>query len=108
MSTALSADHVPKFARGVRFREDTARGQWVVLAPERVFQPDPIGVEILKKVDGARSIGVIVDELAAAFSVDRARVAADVDTFLAGLVEKGLIEKGLVEKGPAPSGADAP
>lgn len=94
MSAALSAAHVPKFARGVRFRQDEARGQWVLLAPERVFQPDPIGVEILKKVDGVRSIDIIVDELATAFSVDRARVAADVDTFLAGLVDKGLVEPG--------------
>lgn len=105
MSAPLSAGGVPRLARGVRLRHDEARGQWVLLAPERVFQPDPVGVEILRKVDGVRPLSLIVDELASAFSVDRARVAADVGAFLAGLVEKGLIEfGGSGEAGPGEAG----
>lgn len=92
MTASLAANGVPKLARGVRLRHDEARGQWVLLAPERVLNPDPIAVEILKKVDGVRSIDVIVDELANAFTVERARVATDVDAFLGGLAEKGLVE----------------
>lgn len=92
MSATMSATSVPKLARGVRLRHDEARGQWVLLAPERVLQPDPVGVEILRKVDGIRSLAVIVDELAAAFTADRTRIAADVGAFLAGLVEKGMVE----------------
>jgi coenzyme PQQ biosynthesis protein PqqD len=92
MTATLAANSVPKLARGVRLRHDEARGQWVLLAPERVLNPDPVAVEILKKVDGARSIGLIVDELAAAFTVERQTIATDVDAFLAGLAEKGLIE----------------
>jgi len=92
MTETLATIGVPRLARGVRLRHDEARGQWVLLAPERVLNPDPIAVEILKKVDGVRSIDTIVDELASAFTVDRQRVATDVDAFLAGLVEKGMIE----------------
>lgn len=92
MTATLAANRVPRLARGVRLRHDEARGQWVLLAPERVLNPDPVAVEILKKVDGARSIGLIVDELAAAFTVERQTIATDVDAFLAGLAEKGLIE----------------
>lgn len=92
MTETLATTGIPKLARGVRLRHDEARGQWVLLAPERVLNPDPVAVEILKKVDGVRSIDAIVDELASAFTVDRARVATDVDAFLAGLVEKGMIE----------------
>lgn len=92
MTATLAANGVPKLARGVRLRHDEARGQWVLLAPERVLNPDPVAVEILKKVDGARSIDVIVDELATAFTVERQTIATDVDAFLAGLAEKGLIE----------------
>jgi coenzyme PQQ biosynthesis protein PqqD len=92
MTETLATTGIPKLARGVRLRHDEARGQWVLLAPERVLNPDPVAVEILKKVDGVRSIDTIVDELASAFTVDRERVATDVDAFLAGLVEKGMIE----------------
>lgn len=90
--TALLATGIPKLARGVRLRHDEARGQWVLLAPERVLNPDPVAVEILKKVDGVRSIDAIVDELASTFVVERDRVATDVDAFLGGLAEKGMIE----------------
>ncbi|GLK84317.1 pyrroloquinoline quinone biosynthesis peptide chaperone PqqD [Ancylobacter defluvii] len=93
-STRLPATGVPRLARGVRLRHDEARGQWVLLAPERVLQPDPVAVEILKRVDGERSIDAIIDDLIAAFSVERGRVAADVDAFLAGLAEKGMVEVG--------------
>ncbi|QIB35344.1 pyrroloquinoline quinone biosynthesis peptide chaperone PqqD [Ancylobacter pratisalsi] len=92
MTQSLAATDVPKLVRGVRLRHDEARGQWVLLAPEKVLNPDPVAVEILKKVDGMRTIDSIVDELVTAFSVDRERVAADVDAFLAGLKEKGIIE----------------
>ncbi|MCB4768105.1 pyrroloquinoline quinone biosynthesis peptide chaperone PqqD [Ancylobacter sp. Lp-2] len=91
-STRLPANGVPKLARGVRLRHDEARGQWVLLAPERVLQPDPVAVEILKRVDGERTIEAIIDDLILAFSVERGRVAADVDAFLAGLAEKGMVE----------------
>lgn len=103
MTAILAATGIPKLARGVRLRNDEARGQWVLLAPERVLNPDPVAVEILKKVDGARSIDLIVDELASAFSVERERVAGDVDAFLAGLVEKGMIELAAPNIGDAAS-----
>lgn len=101
MSAPLSSTDIPKLAHGVRLRHDEARGLWVLLAPERVLQPDPVGVAILGKVDGVRSLATIVDELADSFAADRARIATDVGAFLAGLVEKGLVEIG------APSSARA-
>lgn len=92
MTATLALTGTPKLARGVRLRHDEARGQWVLLAPERVLNPDPVAVEILKRVDGVKTIEEIVDELVAAFSVDRERVEVDVDAFLKGLVEKGMVE----------------
>lgn len=92
MGAGLVMTGVPRFARGVRLRHDEARGQWVLLAPERVLQPDGVAVEILKRVDGARSLDAIVDDLAATFAADRAQIAADVEAFLGGLIEKGMLE----------------
>ena len=56
---------VPSFGAGVKFRFDKVRDAWVVLAPERLFLPDEQGVEVLKLVDGARSILAIAGDLAA-------------------------------------------
>jgi pyrroloquinoline quinone biosynthesis protein D len=40
MSEAPQADRVPSFRRGTKFRFDTVRDAWIVLAPERLFVPD--------------------------------------------------------------------
>jgi coenzyme PQQ biosynthesis protein PqqD len=73
-------------------RQDEARGGWVLLAPERILQPDPVAVEILTRIDGRSSLAAIVDSLTAAFAVERERVDADVRSFLGGLAEKGFVE----------------
>jgi pyrroloquinoline quinone biosynthesis protein D len=90
--TVLAEDIIPRFARGVRLREDPVRGGWSLLAPERVLTPNPVAVEVLKLCDGNRSLSEIVDELAARFSVDRARIEADVEALLADLRAKRMVE----------------
>jgi len=60
----MSDSLVPRFAAGMKFRFDTVRERWVVLGPERLFLPDEHAVEILKLVDGQRSLGDIADALA--------------------------------------------
>jgi coenzyme PQQ biosynthesis protein PqqD len=92
VTEAFAATAIPRLARGVRLRHDEARGQWVLLAPERVLHPDPVAVEILKRVDGERSIEAIVDDLITTFAVERERVDTDVREFLGGLAEKGMVE----------------
>jgi pyrroloquinoline quinone biosynthesis protein D len=82
---------IPRFRRGVRFRFDEVRGQWVLLAPEKLFQPDEIMAEILKLVDGERSIGGIVDDLAARFDAPRDLIGADVRRTLDDLATRGAL-----------------
>ncbi|MDE1149932.1 MAG: pyrroloquinoline quinone biosynthesis peptide chaperone PqqD [Azospirillaceae bacterium] len=82
---------VPAFARGVKFRFDTTRQSWIVLAPERLFLPDEPATEILKLVDGQRSLGAIIDDLAARFGVPREEMAGDVRTMLRDLADKGAV-----------------
>ena len=81
----------PAFARGVRLRFDQVRGGWIVLAPERLFQPDEQAVEILQLVDGARTLDAIVDELAAKYDAPRSLIRADVADMLRDLAEKGVL-----------------
>jgi pyrroloquinoline quinone biosynthesis protein D len=49
----------------VKLREDKARGRWVLLAPERMLVPDETAIEVLKLVDGVRSLDAVVEALAA-------------------------------------------
>lgn len=81
----------PAFARGVRLRHDEVRGGWIVLAPERLFQPDEHALEVLRLVDGARSQDAIVDALAERYAAPRAEIAADVADLLQDLAEKGVL-----------------
>jgi pyrroloquinoline quinone biosynthesis protein D len=82
---------VPALGRGVKFRFDEVRQSWVLLAPERLFVPDEQAVEILKLVDGVRSLGVIIDDLADRFKAPRELIARDVATMLGDLADKGAI-----------------
>ena len=90
MTEAVAAS-VPAFNRGFRLRHDAVRDAWVVLAPERLFLLDEPAVEVLKLVDGARSVPDIVDALAARFAAPREAIAADVEAMLRDLADKGAI-----------------
>ncbi|GHB18023.1 pyrroloquinoline quinone biosynthesis peptide chaperone PqqD [Salinicola rhizosphaerae] len=88
----LQENDVVRIPRGVRLREDKARGGWVLLAPERVFQLDPIAQQVLTRVDGERDVADIVDDLAAAFDAPRERILTDVRAMLLDLMSKNVLE----------------
>jgi pyrroloquinoline quinone biosynthesis protein D len=58
---------IPCFAPGMKLRHDAARDRWTVMGPERMFLPDETALEILRLVDGQRSVDAIIDDLARAF-----------------------------------------
>ncbi len=89
MSATTAA--APAFNRGFRMRFDEVRQSWVVLAPERLFLLDEQAVEVLKLVDGARTLPEIVDTLAARYAAPRDAIAADVEAMLRDLADKGAI-----------------
>ncbi|MEM7496605.1 MAG: pyrroloquinoline quinone biosynthesis peptide chaperone PqqD [Pseudomonadota bacterium] len=89
---SLPDSAVPRLLRGVRVARDRVRGRDVLLAPERVFMLDPVGKAVLERVDGARSFGAIVDDLAAAYDAPRNRIAEDAGKYLSGLVERRMME----------------
>jgi pyrroloquinoline quinone biosynthesis protein D len=82
---------VPALGAGVKLRFDTVRQAWVILAPERLFLPDEQAVAILHLVDGARTLGAIIDDLAARFEAPRDVIAGDVATMLQDLADKGVL-----------------
>jgi pyrroloquinoline quinone biosynthesis protein D len=82
----------PRLPRGVRLKYDETRGEWLLLAPERVIKADAIAVEILRRCDGTATFSSIVDDLAAQFSAGRAKVEADVRALLEELAAKRMVE----------------
>ncbi|MEJ0095586.1 MAG: pyrroloquinoline quinone biosynthesis peptide chaperone PqqD [Methylocella sp.] len=82
----------PRLPRGVRLKHDDTRGEWLLLAPERVVKVDPIAVAILQRCDGVATIEAIVDDLAATYSADRARIDTDVRALLADLAAKRMVD----------------
>jgi pyrroloquinoline quinone biosynthesis protein D len=91
-AAAIPPEAIPRLPRGVRLRHDESRGQWTLLAPERVLQLDAIAAEILKRCTGQASLAAIVDDLATTFSADRARIDTDVRAMLAALADKKVLD----------------
>ena len=87
-----NAPQTPRFRRGVKLRFDKVRDAWVLLAPEKLFVPDEIAIEILKLIDGFRSIDAIADDLAARFNAPRDVIIADVRAVLDDLSVRGAIQ----------------
>lgn len=83
---------IPAFRRGVKFRFDAVRDAWVLLAPEKLFMPDEIAVEILKLIDGSRSVDAIVDDLTSRFDAPRDLIATDVLATLQDLSTRGAVQ----------------
>lgn len=83
---------VPRFIRGFRLRHDEVRGAWVVLAPERLFMLDEQAAEILRLVDGQRSVADISAALAERYNAPLSEIASDVDAMLRDLAGKGAIQ----------------
>ena len=81
----------PRLAPGVRLFFDQRRSTWVLLCPERVIEADGPAHEILRRCDGTRSVGEIVDELAHVYTADHATIAQDVTEMLADLAAKRLV-----------------
>ena len=95
MTDILKIDEniIPKFPKHVRFRFNKARKEWVILAPERLVKLDDIAVEILKLVDGNRTVKVISAELSKKFNAPEDVILGDVKDMLQNLSDKGFIEE---------------
>lgn len=87
----ITEESVPGLPRGVKLRFDKTRDAWVLLAPERVFMPDPIAVEILKRCTGKAALSGIIDDLAETFAAPREQIAKDVTAMLQDLADKGMV-----------------
>jgi pyrroloquinoline quinone biosynthesis protein D len=89
---ALGPQSVPRLPRGVRLSYDQARERWLMLAPERIFEPNEVALAVLRLCDGQRTVQAICEELGKSYNADPVVIMTDVVELLGGLVQKRLIE----------------
>lgn len=85
----------PGFTRYARLHEDRARARTVVLAPERAYELDPIGLIVLSAIDGVRSVADLCAELAQKYGAPVDVITRDVTSLLQGLADKRLLRDGV-------------
>lgn len=84
-----SDSDIPQIAPLYRLQWESAQDAWVLLFPEGMIKLNRSGGEILKRCDGARSLGAIVGEINRAFEAD---VGNDVRSFLRLATERRWID----------------
>ena len=82
----------PRLPRGLRLRHDAVRGEWMLLAPERIVRANPVAVQVLQRCTGEATLEEIVDDLAAVFKAERARIDGDVRALLAQLATSRMVD----------------
>ncbi|ESY64406.1 MULTISPECIES: pyrroloquinoline quinone biosynthesis peptide chaperone PqqD [Mesorhizobium] len=88
----VSLRSAPSLPRHVRIQYDSVRQGFAVLSPEKVFWPNEISLEILRRCNGQSTVGHIIADLAAEYDAEEEAVAADVIAFLQEWSDKLLVK----------------
>lgn len=88
----VSPRSVPSLPKHVRIQYDPVRQAFAVLSPEKIFWPNDISLDILRRCDGRSTVGHIIAELAADYDAEQEAVAADVVAFLQEWSDKLLVK----------------
>ncbi|HWK66260.1 MAG TPA: pyrroloquinoline quinone biosynthesis peptide chaperone PqqD [Rhizobiaceae bacterium] len=78
----VSFESVPRLPKHMRIQYDPVRQAFAVLSPERVFWPNEISLDILRRCDGRSDVAHIIADLAAEYDAAEDEVANDVLAFL--------------------------
>lgn len=89
--TIITKESVIALPAHIKMRHDKGRGRWLILAPERVFEPDEISVEILRRCDGKTNVETIAGILADEYSAPLPDILADTISMLQELSDKGVV-----------------
>lgn len=88
----VSPQSRPALPRHVRIQFDPVRQAYAVLSPERVFWPNEISLDILRRCDGRSDVGHIITALAAEYGAEEDEIASDVTAFLQEWADKLLVK----------------
>jgi pyrroloquinoline quinone biosynthesis protein D len=87
----VSPGSKPSLPKHVRIQFDPLRQAYAVLAPEKVFWPNEISLDILRRCDGSSTVDEIVIGLASEYDAPDEDVKADVNAFLQEWSDKLLV-----------------
>ncbi len=87
----ITGETKPAMPRHIKLRHDAGRGRWILLAPERLFDPDDTAVSVLKLCDGERTVTEIVDALSKEYNAPIDVISGDVVAMLQELADKGVL-----------------
>lgn len=92
MTGIAEADRV-RLAPGVMLRHDRLRGQWMLMAPERLLVLDDLALAVVRAATGpeAGAVADAIDRLAVEYDAPRAEIAADVLELLTDLRNTGYL-----------------
>jgi pyrroloquinoline quinone biosynthesis protein E len=90
----IGPDSRPAFTRYARLHEDRARSRTVILAPERAYELDPIGLIVLRAIDGETRVADLCARLAQQYAAPLEIITRDVTVLLQGLADKRLLRDG--------------
>lgn len=88
----VAADTKPVIPRHIKLRHDPGRGRWIILAPERVFDPDETSVAVLKLCDGAHTVDDIAGKLSDEYQAQKDTILGDIIEMLQDLADKGVVK----------------
>ncbi|TPI38011.1 pyrroloquinoline quinone biosynthesis peptide chaperone PqqD [Mesorhizobium sp. B3-1-9] len=88
----VSLRSAPSLPKHVRIQYDPVRQAFAVLSPEKVFWPNEISLDILRRCDGQSTVDSIIAGLAADYDAGPEDVAADVIAFLQEWSDKLLVK----------------
>jgi len=85
-------EDVPRISARFRLQYEQAQSAWVLLYPEGMVKLSASAAEIMKRIDGARTVEALIRDLEAAFP--GAALRQDVLDFLRIAHERGWIADG--------------
>ncbi len=85
------ADSMPFLPDHVRLHHDETRGRWVLLAPERLLEPDGPALDTLKLCDGHTTVRAISGKLSEAYNAPEAQILRDIIVMLQDLADKDFL-----------------
>lgn len=88
----VSPHAMPSLPKHVRIQYDPVRQAFAVLAPENVFWPNEISLEILRRCNGDATVEKLIVDLAREYNAPEVDVAVDVTAFLQEWSDKLLVK----------------
>ena len=88
----IDSAFIPKLAKKARLKHDRHANQTMLIYPERGLELNDVAASIAERIDGARSVREIAEELAEEYEAEVATIEKDVIAFLGDLSDRGLLE----------------